>query len=594
MMVEGRRCGITMPRKIEVLPESISQIIAAGEVIERPASVVKELMENAIDAGSSEITVELKAGGLQMIRVADSGEGMDQEDVPLAFQRYATSKIKKAEDLYAIHTLGFRGEALPSISQVSKMTLQTRTHDSLTGTKVICEGGEIKGISETGFPVGTEVEVEHLFYNIPVKRKFLKSIRSELRHALNHFLRLSLSHPTISFKFIHDGRSLHEHLKTESPLARIEAIFGKEVYGHLQPIGFEQGEIRLSGFASLPSFSKRNAEGIYFYVNQRFIKDRMIYRAVLDAYRHVLPVNQFPVVILYITLPPSFVDVNVHPTKSEVKFKDPDRVYQAVLGAIRMMLEEGPSRLEELTPERAKGEWVFPGRAQPSFFGQETLSPPSYLIREKEEGILTVRDAGGLPWEVEKKWPYAVVGQIRGTYILCEGEGRLVFIDQHAAHERILFERFKEKYENGSMISEKLLLPILIGLSVEESYTLDSAGEALKEIGFEIEPVGEKLFAIRSVPSFIDQKDPKEIVRGILDELSFFEKQGKGKETIHALLVTLACHSAVRGNFMLKREEMDKLVEDLIPFHPSTTCPHGRPIFFSLPLDELKRQFKRK
>jgi len=498
------------------------------------------------------------------------------------------------EDLYAIHTLGFRGEALPSISQVSKMILQTRTHDSLIGTKVICEGGEIKSISEIGCPIGTEVEVKQLFYNIPVKRKFLKSIRSELRFALNHFLRLSLSHPTISFRFIHDGRTLHEHLKTESPLVRIEAIFGKEIYRILQPIGFEEGGIRLSGFASLPSYSKRNAEGIYFYVNQRFIKDRMIYRAVLDAYRHILPNNQFPIVVLFITLPPSAVDVNVHPTKAEVKFKDPDRVYQAVLGAIRMVLEERPSRLEDMAPGGGRKEWVPQGRAQPSFLGQETSSPPSSLIGGKEEGMLTVRDGGGLPWEVGKKWPYTVLGQIRGTYILCEGEGSLVFIDQHAAHERILFEKFKEKYEKGSMISEKLLLPILIELSVEESYILDSAGEALKELGFEIEPVGEKLFAIRSVPSFIDQKDPKEIVRGILDELSFLEKQGKGKETIHALLVTLACHSAVRGNFMLKREEIDKLVEDLIPFHSSTTCPHGRPIFFSIPLDELKKQFKRK
>jgi DNA mismatch repair protein MutL len=583
-----------MPKKIEVLPESISQVIAAGEVIERPASVVKELMENAIDAGSSEITVELKAGGLQLIRVVDSGEGMDHEDVPLSFQRYATSKIKKAEDLYAIRTLGFRGEALPSISQVSKMALQTRTHYSLSGTKVICEGGEIKGISEIGCPIGTEVEVKDLFYNIPVKRKFLKSIRSELRYALSHFLRLSLSHPTISFKFVHDGRTLHEHLKTESPLARIEAIFGKEIYRHLQPIGFEEGGIELSGFASLPSFSKRNAEGIYFYVNQRFIKDRMIYRAVLDAYRHILPSYQFPIVILFITLPPSVVDVNVHPTKAEVKFKDPERVYQAVFGAIRMLLEEGPPRLEEIAPGGARRESVFQGWAQPSFTVQETLSFPSSSIRGREEGVLTVQDGGGVPWEAEKKWPYTVLGQIRGTYILCEGEGNLIFIDQHAAHERILFEKFKEEYENGSMISEKLLLPILIELSVEESYTLETAGEALKGIGFEIEPAGERLFAIRSVPSFIDQKDPKEIVRGILDELSFLEKQGKGRETIHTLLVTLACHSAVRGSFVLKREEMNKLVEDLIPFHPSTTCPHGRPIFFSLPLDELKKKFKRK
>jgi len=583
-----------MPRKIEVLPESISQVIAAGEVIERPASVVKELMENAIDAGSLEITVELKAGGLQLIRVVDNGEGMDQEDVPVAFQRYATSKIKNAEDLYAIHTLGFRGEALPSIAQVSKMTLQTKTPHSLSGTKVICEGGEIKTISERGCPIGTEVEVKHLFYNIPVKRKFLKSVRSELRYALNHFLRLSLSHPTISFKFIHDGRTLHEHLKTESPLVRIEAIFGKEIYRHLQPIGFEEGGIWISGFASLPSFSKRNAEGIYFYVNQRFVKDRMIYKAILDAYRHILPSNQFPVVILFINIPPSTVDVNVHPTKAEVKFKDPERVYQAVFAAIRMVLEEGPSRSEEMAPGGGRGEWVFQKSVQPSFFVQETLSPPFSLASRKEECILTVQEGGRIQWEAEKKWPYTVLGQIQGTYILCEGEGNLIFIDQHAAHERILFEKFKKEYENRSMISEKLLLPILIELSVEESYILESSGEALKGIGFEIEPVGEKLFAIQSIPSFIDQKDPKEIVREILDELSFLEKEGKGKETIHTLLVTLACHSAIRGNFILKKEEMDKLVENLAPFHPTTTCPHGRPIFFVLPLEDLKKQFKRK
>jgi DNA mismatch repair protein MutL len=583
-----------MLRKIEVLPESISQMIAAGEVIERPASVVKELMENAIDAGSSEITVELRAGGLQLIRVVDTGEGVEEEDVPLAFQRYATSKIKKAEDLYAIHTLGFRGEALPSISQVSKMTLRTRTPHSLSGTKVICEGGEIKSISAVGCPIGTEVEVQHLFYNFPVKRKFLKSIRSELRYALNHFLRLSLSHPTVSFRLIHDGRILQEYLRTDSLLVRIEAIFGKEIYRNLEPIGFEEEGIRISGFTSLPSFSKRNAEFIYFYVNQRFVKDRMIYKAILDAYRHTLPINQFPVAILFITLPPSAVDVNVHPTKAEVKFMDPDRIYQGVFAAIRMVIESAVTPSEEMALEGGGKEGVFPKRGHPSFFVQENVSPSLSWIRRKEEGILTVREGGEFQWEAKKKWPYTVLGQIRGTYILCEGEGDLIFIDQHAAHERILFEKFRKDYEKKSMISEKLLLPVLIELSVEESYILESAGDALKAIGFEIEAVGEKLFAIRSIPSLLDQKDPKEIVRGILDDLSFLAKKAKEEETVQTLLVTLACHSAIRGNFILKKEEMDQLVENLISFHPSTTCPHGRPIFFVLPLDELKKQFKRK
>jgi DNA mismatch repair protein MutL len=550
-------------------------------------------MENAIDAGSSEIIVELRAGGLQLIRVVDSGEGVDEEDVPLAFRRYATSKIKKAEDLYAIHTLGFRGEALPSISQVSKIILKTRTPLSLSGTKVICEGGEIKSISGIGCPIGTEVEVKNLFYNIPVKRKFLKSIRSELRYALHHFLRLSLSHPTISFKFIHDGKILHEHLKTESPLVRIEAIFGKEIYRHLQPIRFEDGEIRLSGFTSLPSRSKRNAEGIYFYVNQRFVKDRMIYKAISDAYRHILPSNQFPIVILFIDIPPSSVDVNVHPTKAEVKFKDPERVYQAIFAAIRIVLEEGPPQSEEMAPEGARKGGIFQKRAEPSFLGDDTLSFSSSSIRG-EGGILTVQEGGKLQWGDEERRPHTVFGQIRGTYILYERERNLIFIDQHAAHERILFEKYKKEYENNWVVTEKLLLPVLIELSAEEAYILESAGEALKAIGFEIELVGEKLYAIRSTPSFIGERDPKQIVREILDELSFLERQAKGEEIIHAILVTLACHSAIRANFPLRKEEMDRLVENLAPFPHTTTCPHGRPIFFVLPLDELKKQFKRR
>ena len=438
------------------------------------------------------------------------------------------------------------------------------------------------------------MEVKQLFYNIPVKRKFLKSIRSELRSALNHFLRLSLSHPKISFKFIHDGRTLHEYPKTEFPLVRIEAIFGKDVYSHLEPIEFDDEGIRISGYASLPSISKRNSDSILFYVNQRFIKDRIIYKAVLDAYRHVLPSNQFPVVILFIVLPPSAVDVNVHPTKAEVKFQNPDRVYRTVLASVRMVLQEGPSRVEEMAPAGEGRERGFHGSAHSSLFRQEGPSAPSFFMTGKEEGILTVQDEGGLPWKPEEKWAYTILGQIRGTYILCEGEGNLIFIDQHAAHERILFEKLRNEYENRSMASERLLLPILMEFSTEESYILESGGEALKEIGFEIERMGEKLFAIRSIPSFIDQKDPKEFLREVLDELSFLEKGKKGDEAIHTLLVALACHSAVRANSLLRREEIDKLVKSLTPFHRSTTCPHGRPIFFILPLEELGKQFKRK
>ena len=577
-----------MPRKIQILPDHISQTIAAGEVIERPASVVKELLENAIDAGSSEILLELKEGGLQLIRVVDNGEGIDCEDVPIALQRYATSKIKNLEDLYTIQTLGFRGEALPSIASVSHITITTRIPHSLSGTKVICEGGEIKSISEVGCPVGTEVEVKNIFYNIPVKRRFLKSIRSELRYALNHFVRLSLSHPSVSFKLIHDGRMVHQYLKTDFPLVRIEALLGKEIYDHLKRLELEDGEVRISGFASLPAISKGNGDGIYLYVNRRFVRDRMIYKAITEAYRHVIPAGKFPIVILFLNLPPFTLDVNVHPTKAEVKFKHPEKIYQAVSTAIQMVLEEDPPRLEETIDQADDKELLSSQKVQSSFPFRGPWEPYPLLDSEmKEEGIPIVRDGGESPF-------IHILGQIRGTYILCEGGGNLIFIDQHAAHERILIEKFKREYETQSTTCERLLVPILIELSLEESFILDSAVEAFQVIGFEIEPVGEKLYAIRSIPSFLSQRDPKAAVREILDELSLFNREGRGTETIHAILVTLACHSAIKGNYILRKEEMEELVENLTPFNTSTTCPHGRPIFFILPLDDLKKQFKRK
>jgi DNA mismatch repair protein MutL len=583
-----------MPSKIRILPEHVAQTIAAGEVIERPGSVVKELMENAIDAGSSEIIVELKTGGLQFIRVYDNGEGIDREDVLLALQRHATSKIKKTEDLYAIHTLGFRGEALPSIASVSKMTIKTRVPNTISGMKAVCEAGEIKGISEVGCPLGTEVEVQNIFYNIPVKRKFLKSIRSELRYSLQHFLRLSLSHPSITFKFIHDGRMLYEHLKTESPLVRIEAILGREMADHLRRCEFDNGEIRIIGFTSLPSISKGNTDGIYLYVNRRFVKDRMIYKAIIETYRHALPAGKFPVAVLFISIPPFAVDVNIHPTKAEVKFRDPERVFRAVNETLRS-IREGEVLSTELIPKGGQGNFAY-GKALQESFLSVTPSFAYQPVKGGHEGKTTpmVREEGSVEWRVEAKSPFRILGQVQGTYILCEGEKELIFIDQHAAHERILFNRYKNQYETKSIVSERFLIPVPIELSAEESFILDFHLEELQLMGFEIDPIGEKVYAIRSKPSFVDQKDPKAMVSEILDGLSFLKKEGKGTEAIHTILITLACHSAIRANFTLRREEMEELVKILYPFNLSATCPHGRPIFFQFPLDELNKQFKRK
>lgn len=577
-----------MAGKIRILSETVAQKIAAGEVVERPASVVKELVENAIDAGATEIVVELRSGGLQLIRVADNGEGMASEDVPLALQRFATSKIREAEDLHAIKTLGFRGEALPSIASVSKMVLRTRPPHSISGTKVISEGGELKNLSETGCPVGTEVEVHDLFYNVPVRRKFLKSIRAELRYALLQFHRICLAYPSITFKFIHDGRLLEELVKTDSLWVRVEAVLGKQVVDHLITVRYEEEGVRVEGLTGLPSLTRASRDGIYTYLHRRYVRDRLLYKAILEAYRFILPSDKHPVSILWIDPPPSSIDVNVHPTKVEVRFREPEKIYQAIWSSIRGALEETtstgrPRSARTIGEGQVKAPLASlpfsPLRSHP-----ETIPDASSPIsRIKEEEI---------PWEVEKKLPYRIVGQIWGTYILCETEERLLFIDQHAAHERVLYERLKKDYEERRIDSKPLLLPVLLELSLEESIHLDAAREDFKAMGFEIESVGERLYALRSLPSFIEPKEAEEGVKEILEELPFL-KRGE-TSSFQALLISLACHAAVRARFPLRKEEIEALLEALYPFQPSTTCPHGRPIFFPLTLEEMNRQFKRK
>jgi DNA mismatch repair protein MutL len=583
---------VEMAGKIQVLPEKIAQSIAAGEVVERPASVVKELMENAIDAGSTDIVVELKAGGLQLVRVQDNGEGIEAEDVPVALQRYATSKIRTEGDLFALRTLGFRGEALPSIASVSKLILKTRTARALSGVRAVCEGGELKQIGEIGLPVGTEVEVQDLFYNIPVKRKFMKSIRSELHHVLNHFLKFGLAYPAISFKLVHDGRVLQDLLKTKTSLARMEAVLGREIYQHLLPVEWEAGDIRLSGFAGDPSVLRTNGEGITLYVNQRIIKDRVIHRAVMEGYRRVIPDGKFPVVVLFITVPPSAVDVNVHPTKAEVKFRDADRVFQAVSGALRVLHDPGGAAM----PGESVGrDGDLPRTEQRPFFSASVAPLPFGREGWKGEGALgsRVQESSQLEWEREGVAPIRILGQVRGTFLVCEGEQGLIVVDQHAAHERILFEKLKKEVETKSFPVVTLLLPLILEVTAEEAFLLSSSLAAFHSVGFEIDPVGEKTFAIRSTPSGVDGEAAQGMVREILGELSVSKREGKGTETLHAMLVTLSCHTAIRANHPLKNEEIEHLLKNLSSYPAFATCPHGRPIFFFLTWSELNKQFKR-
>jgi len=572
-----------MAKKIHILPEDVSKSIAAGEVIERPASVVKELMENSIDAKSSEIIVELKSAGLQLIRVIDNGEGIEPEDVPIALQRYATSKIHKLEDLYSIKTLGFRGEALPSIASVSQMTIVTRVTDSISGVKVVCEGGNIISISEVGCPIGTEVEVKNLFYNLPVKRKFLKSLHSEYRNIFAQFLRLSLSHPNISFKMIQDDRMVYEHLKTDSLLVRIEAVMGKETYKHLKKIEYKNEDVELSGFISLPIISKSTPESIYLYVNKRFIKDRMIYKAINEAYRHHIESGKYPIAILFIDVPPSTIDVNVHPTKTEVKFKDSEKIFSSIFSAIRLALEEDLKR-PKLYDLNSSNVGIDIREESERFYSIKEPNQKYFL--EKNNLFPSKKEEEGFP-------RLHLLGQIKGTYLICEGEKDLIFIDQHAAHERVLFETLKKNYENHAMIQEKLLIPIQLELSNEESLIIDSLKEIFLEMGFEIEQIGERLYSIHSIPSFIKLNEVKEIIREIINELSHGNLKKKGHELFNDILTTISCHSAIKGNSVLRWEEMEELLKMISTFGPGATCPHGRPIFFFYPLEEVRKKFYR-
>ncbi len=581
------------PGRIHVLGEGLARMIAAGEVVERPASVVKELIENAIDACASEVIVELEGGGLQLIRVEDNGEGMEPEDVLVALERHATSKITSIEDLYAVRTLGFRGEALPSIASVSQMVIQTRTRGSVKGTQVVSSGGEIKAVTDVGCPVGTRVEVRHLFFNLPVKRKFLKSIPLELRHALNPFLRLSLSHPSVSFKLVHDGRVFHEHWKTGSLKVRLEAILGREVYDHLRDFGYDDGRVSLSGFASIPTFSRGNSDGLYLYVNQRFVKDRSIYKAILQSYRHVIPQGRFPVVVLFLNLPPHEVDANVHPTKTEVKFKEPEKIFAAVLETLSSLQGPGPRRTSIEGAELSQASALPETRD-----GALPLSLPVRYPRgvecEKEDGVDPRVSEHALSGQGrEEGSSLRVLGQVLNTYIVCEDRERVIFIDQHAAHERILFEKWKKAHAANALPVVRFLSPVVMECSSREALTLAGHLKEFEAMGIEIDPIGEKVFAIRSVPSLLDQENPKEMVQKILEELAFGQPGQKGGEVFLPILIALSCHSAIRANVALRREEMEALVADLRALHSSATCPHGRPVFFFLPLHELEKQFRR-
>ncbi|MBW1741694.1 MAG: DNA mismatch repair endonuclease MutL [Deltaproteobacteria bacterium] len=573
--------------RIKILPEVLSNKIAAGEVVERPASVVKELVENAIDAESTKVVVEIKKGGRALIRVSDNGIGMDRDNALLSIERYATSKIYDEESLFSIATLGFRGEALPSIASVSDMEMVTRVASSDVGTRVIVEGGKIKTVAEIGAPKGTMVSVNRLFFNTPARRKYLKTEQTEMGHISDTVTRMALAWPGIHFKFLHNGRVLGNWGPTSNPLHRIVDVLGGDLVDRLYEVDHKGGNVRVHGFVASPNITRTTSRGLYVYVNGRFVRDKMLDHAIREGYAGHLMKGKFPVVVLFVTLPYDQVDVNVHPTKSSVRFEAPRQVYDTVSKGVTATLQ-ALNRLKW-------GHTPLPKPVRPRRY---TISPPYGKISEPTAKPLPVSDSRPLD-DTPRLWPersfasLRVIGQLYNTYIVCESEDGLVLIDQHAAHERVVFESLKAAYSDSDVASQGLLIPERLELSHREASILDTLLKDLGNIGLEIEPFGGRTYLVKAVPDILAGKPMKPLVLEIIEKVAEIGLATGLHRAVDECLTIMACHGAIRANEKLSDEEMSTLLKQLDTLQHATHCPHGRPVLVHRSLRQIEKDFKR-
>jgi len=565
--------------KIQVLPPEVAEKIAAGEVIERPFSVVKELVENSLDAGATEIRVELQAGGKRLIRVQDNGAGMSPEDARLCLERHATSKISTEADLEKISTLGFRGEALASIAAVSELVLKTSDGRGEAGTQISRKGEAPAQVEVTAFPRGTSVEVGDLFFNLPARRKFLRSDQSELGLTVRYLTSAALAYPEVKFVLTHGRREIINCPAVGSLRDRIFQLYGKDTMEGLMAVDFREEESGISGFGSRPPRGKTDKAHQLFFVNRRPVKDRVLQAAFNQAYRGFLEKDLFPEAFLFLTMPAGEVDVNVHPAKAEVRFRDSQNVFYLVLRAAEtaMLAEKG---LKEIYPVREdhggrsgvseRLEWrAFPGPAGP---GSETgaLFPPA-------------------PEAQDKSARPQVLGQFLNMYIIAAGEDGLLVIDQHNAHERVLFEKYKEIDAQKKWPQQSPLIPVLFDLSDGQILVLENNRTLLEESGFVVEAMGGRTYVLNSFPDIFSAEEAKETLFALLEEMGE-EEAGKKREKV---LATLACKSAVKANEPLPKEKMEFLVEELFRTANSAVCPHGRPIIVKIEKSQIEKGLKR-
>jgi DNA mismatch repair protein MutL len=592
--------------RIHVLPPALVNQIAAGEVVERPASVVKELVENALDAGARTISVDVEEGGLALVRVADDGSGMDREDALLALERHATSKLGDASGLFAIATMGFRGEALPAIASVSRFRLDTARGDDGAGTRLDVEGGSVREAGPIGRARGTTVEVRDLFFNTPARRKFMRASAAEAGHVTEAVVRLALARTDVSFTLRSGGR-LALGARAGEPLAeRAAHALGREARRHLLAVEAERGAVRVRGVVCSPDHSEATARALYLFVNGRWVRDRSAAHAVLRAFAGSLPAGRHPAGILFVEMPLGRVDVNVHPQKHEVRFSDPrevqDAIFHAVSGALRCAPWLGAARAE---PPAAEGPAPGVPRAAEDAAGvlhwARAAHPPEGSGAELPLPAPGDGTTAPLPLPSGAARPAGYfsslryLGQHARTYLLCEAPGgALVVVDQHASHERLLFQKLREAFRTRTLPVQPFLLPQVVSVPPAAARALEGGLGELARLGLEVEPFGGDAFAVKGAPAALGGADLGALLGDLAGQLAEVERGSAVDEALHGLLATMACHAAVRANAEVSPEEARALLEGLDAVDFKARCPHGRPVVFELPLAELERRVGRR
>ncbi|MBF0449351.1 MAG: DNA mismatch repair endonuclease MutL [Candidatus Magnetomorum sp.] len=609
-----------IPKPVKKLPEIIANKIAAGEVIERPASVVKELLENAIDAESTRIRIDIEHGGSQLIRLSDNGVGMHRENALLSLERHATSKIATDEDLFSIKTLGFRGEALPSIAAISKMTLITRPKSSDIGTEIQIEGGKILHINDAGAPQGTFISVKDIFYNTPARKKYLKSIRTEIAHIIDYMSTVAVGFSSIHFRLFHNGKSVKNWPQVNDPAARIADVMGDDLYKKLFPVQYKNDHVSIQGYAASPETSRKTSSSVIF-VNGRVVRDRLINHAIFEGYRGRILKGQHPVVALFLDVPYEDVDVNVHPAKHNVRFVHQGSIHQAIVQAIQKGLTHTNRTPWQSNPEKTPTRHALPENEkiflasnkttydkQPEWIDipdtiREYQSPSTFVNKPhtdliENKPLAPSHDYGTVDpsQQYGEKLIYTnlrIIGQFQKTYIVCENDGSMYLIDQHAAHERIVYERLKNALMSKKIAVQRLLIPETIELTYQQASIFSEILPELLKIGIDISHFGGNTFVVKAVPDILTGKDIHHLFVEMADTLPEIKDTTPIEQAIDDCIMLMACHSAIRSGQILSELEIRTLLKELdLCEHPSQ-CPHGRPTCIQWDQSLIEKKFKR-